>query len=99
MDIIKTATGVVALLGTLGAALYTGISEIHAVERRAEAKYVPLSDWKDFRWSQLKRDIREIEKELAGEDPGSRYAEKLEDSLEDLYAYLCREYPDDRDCQ
>ena len=92
MDLIKNATATVALLSLLGGTVYSAAVAL-------DNKYVPMSDWKNFQWSQIKRDIRAIEKELAGAEEGSRYAERLEDELEDLYAYLCREYPDDRDCQ
>jgi hypothetical protein len=97
MEVLKTAVSVVAVLTATGGALYAGMSEIQNVERRADSKFVPVSEWKDFRWSQIKRDIRELQREIAeAEDP--RYIKKLEYALEDLYEYLCRDYPDDREC-
>ena len=100
MNIITTATATVALLGTLGGTIYAGINEINTVRKESDAKYVPLSDWQDFQWSQLRKELREIEKDIAeAEFEGdSRYAEKLAEEYEELLEFICRKYPEDRNC-
>jgi hypothetical protein len=100
MNIIQTATASVALLSALGGTLWVGLAEFNNIRAEADAKYVPLSEWQDFQWSQIKRDIRALEKEIAeAEFRGmDEYADKLQDELDDLIEFLCRKYPDDRDC-
>jgi hypothetical protein len=93
MDLIKNATATVALLSLLGGTVYSAALAL-------DNKYVPMSEWKSFKWSQLKKDLREIEKgiaeaEFAGNEP---YAERLEEEYEELLEFLCREYPEDREC-
>lgn len=95
-EIIKWATGGVGLVVLIAGALWTGMSELRALDQ----KYVPLSEWQDFQWSQLKRDIRQIEKEIAEAELRGMddYADKLEEELESLVEFLCRKYPEDREC-
>jgi hypothetical protein len=100
MDILNTATATVALLSALGGTLWVGFGELRAVEQRADEKYVPLSEWQDFQWSQLKRDLRQIEKEIAqAEAEGlDSYEDKLQYEYDSLLEFLCRKYPEDREC-
>ena len=100
MNIIQAATATVGLIAAIGGISWAGLNEFRAIEQRSDAKYVPLDEWQDFQWSQIKRDIRAIEKEIAeAEFRGMEdYAEKLQDELDDLTEFLCRKYPDDRDC-
>jgi hypothetical protein len=100
MDVVKTAGGVVALLVAVSTAVYAGINELRSIEIRSDAKYVPLSEWQDFQWSQLRKELRQIEKDIAeAEFEGNdRFAEKLQDEYDELLEYLCRVYPEDRSC-
>ena len=99
-EALKWASGVVGLIVLIAGGLWTGMSEFRAMEQRSDAKYVPLSEWQDFQWTQTKRDIRAIEKEIAeAEFRGmDDYADKLQDELEYLIEFLCRKYPADREC-
>jgi hypothetical protein len=100
MNILTTASATVALLGTIGGTIYAGVSELSAIERRAEAKFVPLSEWQDFQWAQLRKELRQIEKDIAEAEfeGNTRFAKKLEEEYEELLEYLCRVYPEDRSC-
>lgn len=100
MNILTAATGTVALLSALGALLWAGMSELRAIEERSDEKYVPLSEWQDFQWSQLRRDLRDIEREIAEAeaDGYEGLADKLRDEYDHLLEFLCRKYPEDRDC-
>lgn len=100
MNIVTTATAAVALVSALGGSLWVGMSELRAVEQRAEAKFVPLSEWQDFQWTQLKRELRQIEKDIAEAEfaGNAEYAEDLADEYEELLEFICRKYPDDREC-
>lgn len=100
MSILKTASASVALLSALGGTLWVGFSELRAIEERSDQKYVPISEWKDFQWSQLRRDLRDIEREIAEAEAAGLHelAERLELEYEELVEYLCRKYPEDRDC-
>ena len=100
MNILTTATAAVALVSALGGSLWVGMSELRAVEQRAEAKFVPLTEWQDFQWTQLKRELRDIEKDMAeAEFAGNvEYAEDLAEQYAELVEFICRKYPDDREC-
>jgi len=100
MNIIQTAAASVALLSALGGSLWVGMSEMRAIEQRADAKYVPMSEWQDFQWSQIKRDLRDIEKDIAEAESAELFglAEALQDEYDELVEFLCRKYPDDREC-
>ena len=95
-DVVSTAAKVVGFIVLCSGALWAGMNELRALDQ----KYVPLSEWQDFQWSQIKRDIRAIEKEIAeAEFRGmDDYAEKLEEELDSLIEFLCRKYPEDREC-
>jgi hypothetical protein len=90
MNLVQSAIGVVALVG----AAYGSVTTL-------DNRYTPLSEWKSFQWSQLKKDLREIEKDIAeAEFAGNEdYAEALMEEYEELLEYLCREYPEDRECE
>ena len=96
MNILTTASGAVALVAAIGSLAWAGMSEFRALDQ----KFVPISEWQDFQWSQLKRDLRDIEREIAeAESEGlDEYVERLEYEREDLLEFLCRKYPDDREC-
>ena len=100
MNIVTTATAAVALVSALGGSLWVGMSELRAVEQRAEAKFVPLSEWQDFQWTQLKRELRQIEKDMAEAEfaGNAEYAELLEERYDELLEFICRKYPADREC-
>ena len=100
MNIITTATGVVALITAIGGLSWAGLNEFRAIEQRSDAKYVPLTEWQDFQWTQLKRELREIEKDIAGAGFAGNieYADDLEERREELLEFICRKYPDDREC-
>jgi hypothetical protein len=111
VNALQMATGAVALIGTLTGFAYKGVTEVRdvrdmslaevrALELRTEAKFVPLSEWQDFQWAQLKRELRQIEKDIAeAEFAGNvEFAERLDDERDDLLEFLCRKYPEDRDC-
>lgn len=100
MSILKTASATVALLSALGGTLWVGFSELRAIEERSDSKYVPIAEWKDFQWSQLRRDLRDIEREIAEAEAAGLYelAERLELEYDEVLEYLCRKYPEDRDC-
>lgn len=100
MNLISTAGTIAAIFATIGGGVYAGMNELNAVRKEAEEKYVPLSDWKSFKWSQIKKDLRDIKGEIAeAEQKGLyEYAERLEEEYEELLEYLCLEYPEDREC-
>lgn len=100
MNVLTAATGTVALLSALGGLLWAGMSELRAIEERSDEKYVPLKEWQDFQWSQLRRDLRDIEREIteAEADGYDGLADKLRDEHDHLLEFLCRKYPEDRDC-
>lgn len=108
---IQMATGAVALIGAVSGLAWTGVTEVRGVrdeaiaevrllEQRAEERYVPLSEWQDFQWTQLKRELRQIEKDIAeAEFAGNEeYAEDLAEEYAELLEFICRKYPDDREC-
>ena len=112
MNAIQTAAVVVGLITAIGTVSWAGLNEvwgardystteIRALEERSDAKYVPLGEWQDFQWTQLKRELRELEKDLAeAEFSGNEeFAELLEDRYAELLEFICRKYPDDRECQ
>jgi len=90
MNLVQSAIGVVALVG----AAYGSVTTL-------DNRYTPLSEWKSFQWSQIKKDLREIEKDIAeAEFTGNEdYAEALMEEYEELLEYLCFEYPEDRECE
>lgn len=111
MNVLQATTGIVALAGTLTGFAWKGVTEVRdvrdqslaevrALELRAEAKFVPLSEWQDFQWAQLKRELRQIEKDIAeAEFAGNEaFADKLVDEYEELVEFICRKYPEDREC-
>lgn len=100
MNILQVATATVGLIVTIGGVSWAGLNEFRAIEQRADAKFVPLSEWKDFQWTQLKRELREIEKDMAeAEFTGNEeYAEDLAEEYLELLEFICRKYPDDREC-
>lgn len=100
MNILTVATGSVALLSALGGLLWAGMSELRAIEQRSDEKYVPMSEWQDFQWSQLRRDLRDIEREIAEAEAEGLHelVERLEEEYDQLVEFLCRKYPEDRDC-
>ena len=95
-ELIKWASGIVGLIVLIAGALWTGMNELRALDQ----KYVPLSEWQDFQWTQLKRELRQIEKDIAeAEFVGNvEYAEDLADEYAELLEFICRKYPDDREC-
>jgi hypothetical protein len=94
MNVLQTASAATALLISLGGGIYAGADAL-------DKKYVPMSEWKDFQWSQLKRELRDIEKDMEGAkfEGNDQYAEALEEEYNDLLELLCRQYPDDRACE
>ena len=100
MNVLQTGAAAVALVASLGGSLWVGMTEMRAIEHRADAKFVPLSEWQDFQWTQLKRELRAIEKEIAqAEAQGyGDFADKLRDEYDNLLEFICRKYPEDRDC-
>lgn len=101
MNALQTAAIVVGLITGVGSLSWAGLNEFQAIRAEAEEKYVPLSEWQDFQWAQLGRDIRALEKDIAeAEFRGmDEYAEKLEEQLEHLIDFMCRKYPQDRYCE
>ena len=89
MNVIQSAGAVVALI----AGAYTGL---HTMDSR----YVPLSEWQDFQWTQLRKELRQIEKDIAEAEfaGNAEYAEQLEQDYEELLEFMCRKYPEDREC-
>jgi hypothetical protein len=100
MNVLQAGSATVALVAAIAGSLWVGMSELRAIEHRADAKFVPLSDWQDFQWSQLKRDIRQIEKEIAQAEADGLdgFADRLRDEYDNLVEFLCRKYPEDREC-
>lgn len=96
MNIVTTATATVALITAIGSLAWAGMNEFRALDE----KYVPLSEWQDFQWTQVKRDLRDIEREIAEAEDAELYelVERLEEERDDLLEFLCRKYPDDREC-
>ena len=90
MNYISTAAGVIGLIGGAYASVTT-----------LDNRYTPLSEWKNFQWSQIKKDLREIEKDIAEAEfaGNAQYAEALDEEYQELLEYLCREFPEDRECE
>jgi hypothetical protein len=89
VNVVQTAVAVTALVGGAYGSIHT-----------LDSRYVPLSEWQDFQWTQLRKELRQIEKDIAeAEFKGNYdYAERLEQDYDDLLALICRKYPEDRDC-
>ena len=100
MNLITTASATVALITAISGSVWVGVQELRAIEQRADARFVPLSEWQDFQWTQIRRDLRDIEREMAEAEDAELYelAERLEEEYEDLLEFLCRKYPEDREC-
>lgn len=100
MNALQTTAVVVGLITGVGSLSWAGLNEFQSIRTEADAKYVPLSEWQDFHWAQIARDIRQIEKEIAEAEYNERFdlVEKLEEDLENLVDFLCRKYPEDREC-
>ena len=96
MNIIQMATATVGLIVTIGGVAWAGLNEFRALDQ----KYVPLSEWQDFQWTQLKRELRQIGKDIAEAEfrGNEEYAEDLAEAYEELLEFICRKYPDDREC-
>ena len=96
MNLVVTASATVGLITAIGGVAWTGMNEFRALDD----KYVPLSEWQDFQWTQIRRDLRDIEREIAEAEDAELYelAERLEEEYEDLLEFLCRKYPEDREC-
>jgi hypothetical protein len=90
MNMVQSAIGVVALVG----AAYGSVTTL-------DNRYTPLSEWKSFQWTQIKKELREIEKDLAEAEYSGNDAliETLAEDYVELLEYLCREYPEDRECE
>lgn len=61
----------------------------------ADNRYVAQEKFADLLWSQLKGQLRELRKALEA-DPDNR---DIKDEIEAVLDRLCKQYPDDRDCQ
>jgi hypothetical protein len=90
VNVIQSAGAVIGLV----AGAYASVTTL-------DNRYTPLSEWKSFQWSQIKKDLRQIEKDIAEAEfaGNARFAEALEEEYEELLEYLCREYPEDRECE
>jgi hypothetical protein len=80
MNILIQAAAVVAAIGTIGGGVLV-----------AESRYAPRNLVEDLVWSGMKREIRELRRDV---EEGR--AEQYE--LEELIDRFCRQYPDDREC-
>jgi hypothetical protein len=90
MNLVQSAIGVVALVG----AAYGSVTTL-------DNRYTPLAEWKSFQWTQIKKELREIEKDLVEAEYAGNDAllEALEEDYEELLEYLCMEFPEDRECE
>lgn len=61
----------------------------------ADARYVAQEKFSDLLWSQLKERLRSLRKDLEA-DPGNQ---GIKDEIEATLDRLCKNYPEDRDCQ
>jgi len=61
----------------------------------ADNRYVAQEKFADLLWSQLKGQLRELRKALAN-DPDNQ---DIKDEIEATLDRLCKQYPEDRDCQ
>lgn len=61
----------------------------------ADNRYVAQEKFADLLWSQLKGQLRELRKALAA-DPENQ---DIKDEIEATLDRLCKQYPEDRDCQ
>lgn len=87
MNLVQTASGVVALIATIGGGVY-------AFESRMELKYVQISEYQDFQWAYLKDQLRRLRDELK-KNPND---ERTQKDLEEMLDLFCRRYPTDREC-
>lgn len=63
-----------------------------------EVRYVTASDFQKSYVLQLKREIRELRREIADAEDAGEPTDRLEDYLAELIDELCLEMPDDREC-
>lgn len=79
---------VIASVTALVAVMATAYGSIFALD----ARYAPVDLVEDLVWSGMKREIRELRREVeAGQaDP---------EELQELIDRFCRSYPDDRECE
>lgn len=60
--------------------------------------FVTASDFEDLSHTVLKREIRDLKKEIR-EEQSPEVKEYLEDDLQELIDKLCRMSPEDRECK
>lgn len=80
MNVLQNAAATVVAISAVGGG-FLGI----------DARYAPRGLVEDLVWSGMKREIRELRRDVL-EGRASK------DELEELIDRFCREYPDDREC-
>ncbi len=83
----------IAGIGGSGATLGSGIGAVTWLDDR----YAPLAVVEDLAWSSLKGDIRDIRGQIAAAE-NEQLKALLELDLQDTIDRLCKNYPDDREC-
>lgn len=87
----------VALLGLSGSVSGAWMGGIKVVEW-ADTRYAPMDAVEDLAWSALKREIRDI-RERISQAQSEAVRQSLQADLEDTIDRLCKNYPEDRECQ
>ena len=79
--VIATVGGVLVAVGTT----YGGVMAL-------DARYAQRQLVEDLAWSGLKRELRELRREVEA-------GQASQEELDELIDRLCRAYPEDRDCR
>lgn len=77
-----------ATVGALLAVMATAYGSIFALD----ARYAPLQLVEDLVWSGLKREIRELRRDVEA-------GRATQEELDELLDRFCRSYPEDRECR
>lgn len=70
----------------------TAVAALAGLFTFAETRYAPAAQVEDLVWSGMKREIRELRREVAE-------GVATQEELDELLDRFCREFPDDRECK
>lgn len=64
-------------------------------------RYAPLAAVEDVQWTALKKEMRELQDEIANaeKEGNTALADRLRQDLEDTTDRFCKAFPDDRICK
>lgn len=79
------------ILGAVGATV-AAVGTVYGGVMALDARYAQKELVEDLAWSGLKREIRELRREVEA-------GEASQEELDELIDRLCRAYPEDRECR